>query len=295
MSYRGKLKRYLLILERLARPASFAELEEHLNDRDINLSPRTLQRDIEELRHELDIKVVYDRAANLYRIDPRGDQATVAHLLERYRLMELMGVAGRTGKGHAARIVIEGQGRLAGSQHVAALLGAIHDRRVVELTQRVSQDERTKAFRLQPHLLKEYRGRWYVLGLSEKHPGPLAMGLDRVEAVVITGRRFKRTPKDVADLYAHVIGVDVSPGKAVRVLLRVDPLLAEHLKSLPLHPSQQVAKEDKSGVTLSLFVVPNAELLRTIMGWGASVQVLEPKALAKAIRQAHKEAAGRYK
>ncbi|MDV7389959.1 WYL domain-containing protein, partial [Arthrospira platensis SPKY1] len=101
--------------------------------------------------------------------------------------------------------------------------------------------------------------------------------------------------EEVADFYDHVIGVDASPGKAERIVLRFDPVQAKYIKSLPLHPTQQVEKEDKQGVTISLFVMPNIELQQQLMGWGASVQVLEPKHLVKAIRQAHKAAVGRYK
>jgi len=57
MSFQGKLKRYLLILERLQRPSSFSELHDHLYEHGFELSQRTLQRDINGLRDEFGIEV----------------------------------------------------------------------------------------------------------------------------------------------------------------------------------------------------------------------------------------------
>lgn len=296
MSYQGKLKRYLLILDRLQRPASFVELRSHLEDHGFELSPRTLQRDLEEIRVELGIEVAYERGANHYTVHKgKEDHAGVLLLLERAQLMELVSASGK-GLRELHRLVrFEDLGRLRGIQHLAPLLRAIRERREVLVTYRKFQGDGEKDHRVQPHLLKEYHGRWYLLARSAKHPQPIALGLDRMERLAVQRTKFTRKGDEVAGSYDHVIGVDASPGKPERIVLRFDPVQAKYIKSLPLHPTQQVEKEDKNGVTISLFVMPNAELQQQVLGWGASVQVLEPKSFAKAIRQAHKAAVGRYK
>ena len=296
MSYQGKLKRYLLILDRLQRPASFVELKAHLEDHGFELSPRTLQRDLEEIRVELGIEVDYDRGANHYAIlKGKEDHAGVLLLLERAQLMELVSASGK-GLRELHRVVrFEELGRLRGIQHLAPLLRAIRERKEVLIQYRKFHEEEVKEYRVQPHLLKEYRGRWYLLARSAKHTQPIALGVDRIEKLEVQRTKFARSGDAVADFYDHIIGVDASPGMAERIVLHFDPLEAKYVKSLPLHSTQKIEKEDKSGVTISLFVMPNIELQQTLMGWGASVQVLEPKHLAKTIRQAHKAAAARYK
>jgi predicted DNA-binding transcriptional regulator YafY len=296
MSYRGKLKRYLLILDRLQHPASFVELKSHLEDHGLELSPRTLQRDLEEIRVELGIEVAYERGANHYTVQKgKEDHAGVLMLLERAQLMELVSASGKGLRELHKVVRFEELGRLQGIQHLAPLLRAIRERREVVVTYRKFQEEGDKEYRVQPHLLKEYHGRWYLLARSAKHPQPIALGLDRMDKLVVQRTKFTRKGDEVADFYDHVIGVDASPGKPERIVLRFDPVQAKYIKSLPLHPTQQVAKEDKQGTVISLYVMPNIELLQQIMGWGASVQVLEPKSLAKTIRQAHKAAVARYK
>jgi proteasome accessory factor B len=296
MSYQGKLKRYLLILDRLQRPASFVELKDHLEEQGFELSPRTLQRDLEEIRVELGIEVAYERGANHYTVQKgKEDHAGVLMLLERAQLMELVNTNGK-GFRELNRVVrFEELGRLRGIQHLAPLLKAIRERREVVVSYRKFQEEGLKEYRVQPHLLKEYRGRWYLLARSESHTRPIALGVDRIEKLDVQRTKFARTGDAVPDFYDHIIGVDATPGKAERIVLRFDPVEAKYVKSLPLHPTQKVEKEDKGGVTISLFVMPNIELQQALMGWGASVQVLEPKHLAKTIKQAHKAAVGRYK
>jgi len=293
MSYQGKLKRYLLVLERLRHPPSFAELKAHLEDHGFETSVRTLQRDLEELRAEFGVRVVHDALANTYSVeDGHAERDAVVRLLERAQLMELV----RDGSdGLAEHVRFEELGRLQGIHHLAPLLRAIRERREVEVAYRKFHAEGEKRHRVRPALLKEYHGRWYLLGRTTKHAGPIALGLDRIVALEVLRTRFKRDNGAVAGFYDHVIGVDASPGKPERVLLRLDPVQAEYVKALPLHDSQRVEQEDADGVTISLFVMPNTELRQAILSWGASVRVLEPKSLAKEIRKAHKEAAARYK
>lgn len=296
MSHRGKLKRYLLIVERLRHPPSFAELRDHLQEQGFELSQRTLQRDIGELRDEFGIEVAYDRTANNYAITSGHDELPgLLQLLERAQLLELVSDGGNGLRELHHYVRFEGLGRLQGIHHLAPLLRAIRERREVDVTYRKFYADTAKTFRMRPHQLKEYRGRWYVLGPTAKHAWPIALGLDRIEDVEVLGARFTRKDGDMAAMYDHAIGVDTAPGKPERIVLRFDAMQAPYVKALPLHPSQSVDQEDKDGATISLFVMPNMELRQLLMGWGASVKVLEPKHLAKEIRQAHKEAAAGYR
>lgn len=178
---------------------------------------------------------------------------------------------------------------------MAPLLRAIRERREADVTYRKFYEDTAKTFRVRPHQLKEYRGRWYVLGPTTKHARPIALGLDRIEKLEVLRTRFTRKDDALTGIYDHAIGVDASPGKPERIVLRFNAMQAPYVKALPLHASQQVEQEDDNGATISLFVMPNMELRQLLMGWGASVRVLEPKHLAKEIRQAHKEAAAGYR
>ncbi|MBK6892026.1 MAG: WYL domain-containing protein [Flavobacteriales bacterium] len=293
MSYRGKVKRYLLILERLHRPANFSELESLLEEEGFHLSQRTLQRDLADLRDEFGIEVPYDHSTKTYAVEDQTDLQDVMPLLQRAQLLELVR-DGKTLKELRQYVRFEELGRLQGIHHLGSLLQAIRARHEVKITHRKFQGDRSKEHLIRPHQLKEYRGRWYVLGRSTKHAGPIALGLDRIEKLEATRTKFTRNNDAVADFYETVIGVDTSPGKPELIRLRFNPVQARYVKALPIHHSQQVESEDKDGVVFSVYVMANTELRQMLMGWGDLVQVLEPKYLAKEIRDAHRNAAKQY-
>lgn len=296
MSHRGKIKRYLLVLERLDRPTTFNQLKEHLSDDGFALSPRTLQRDLADLRDEFGVDVRYDRTTGTYSLDKEGDGvSTVIQLLERAQLLEIVNGSGNDLRDLHQQIRFERLGRLQGIHHLAELLKAIRRKREVSVFYRKFRDTSPKMIRLRPHLLKEFHGRWYVLGPTAGSARPIALGLDRIDALEIHQTRFVRNDKAMSALYDHAIGVDTSPGRAERIVLHFDPTQAPYIRTLPLHHSQTVVSEDRHGTTFALFVMPNFELFQLLLGFGASVRVLEPKTLAASIEQAHLDAVKRYR
>ncbi len=62
----------------------------------------------------------------------------------------------------------------------------------------------------------------------------------------------------------------------------------------PLHPSQQVLKEDEKGIIIRIDVVLNFELEREILGFGEFVKVLAPRLLVSRIEKRVKRALGHY-
>ncbi|HMN04140.1 MAG TPA: WYL domain-containing protein [Flavobacteriales bacterium] len=297
MSYRGKLKRYWLILKRLQQAPSMAEIIDHLNDHGFEISQRTVERDLEDLRDDFGVEVVYNRPGNSYGISEEltRDLPGLMHLLDRVQLLEL--VQGNTnGLRELHRFVhFEGLGQLRGIQHLEPLLQAIRLQREVRITYKKFSEDKAKVHRVKPHQLREFHGRWYVLGPTANHTRPIALGLDRMEEVEVTDKRFKRKENELDALYTHSIGVDTSPDKPEQVVLHFHPQQAPYVKALPLHPSQVPVKEDARGLTVSLHVMVNFELRQIILGHGRLVKVIAPKHLAANIRKAHREAAAQYK
>lgn len=296
MSIRGKLKRYLLILERLETSPSLDNLLRRLHDHGHEVSARTLQRDLDDLRNEFGVAVTYDRDANTYAIAEgmSDDIPSLMQLLSRAQLLELVQDDGQGVHDLHRFVQFEGLGQLQGIQYLAPLMRAARNSREVRMQYQKFGAAPAKAYRLHPHLLKEFRGRWYVLGLVAGQQQPMAFGLDRIQTVTTTNKRFKRRDALITDLYCNAIGVDTSPGNAERILLRFKPAQAPYIKALPLHASQQTLEENAHGITISLFVMPNYELHQILLGLGNTVRVLEPKYLAKEIQRAHREAAKQY-
>jgi len=62
-----------------------------------------------------------------------------------------------------------------------------------------------------------------------------------------------------------------------------------------LHRSQKLIKQEKDEITISLFVVPNYELLTFILGWGHRVKVVAPDSLRERIKEELKKTIELYK
>jgi proteasome accessory factor B len=296
MSFQGKLKRFLLILEQVKYAPTFARIKEHLEQHGFEMSARTLQRDIEQIRVELGLEIGYDRTQNTYHLPIIDGQHSVLPLLERAVLGELLAASGADLRGTADVVIMERNGALQGLQHWGTLLRAIRERRWVEISYQRFQKQEGSTFRMRPFLLKEYGGRWYVLGLANGYDNPISLGLDRITGLATTPKRFAATERaTVEDFYTHVIGVDASAGQVERVVLRFTPVQAKYVKALPLHPTQKVVKEDRESTVIELLVQPNRELHNELLAMGDGVRVLEPATLVKAIAKAHKAAARQYK
>ena len=119
--------------------------------------------------------------------------------------------------------------------------------------------------------------------------------LDRIESLELTAKRFSdKRHQEVVDFYEPIIGVDATPGKTVRVVLRFTPLQGRYVKALPVHHSQEVLHDGEDHCDVALYVQPNYELRQWILSQGDTVRVLEPKALVKEIGEVLKQAAAGY-
>lgn len=293
MSFQSKLKRYLIILERARQRPTLAELKEHLERHGFKLSTRTLQRDIEQIRAELGLDLHYDRPTNTYFLpDGADDRAALLPLLERAVLGDLLGPNGSAIRAAAPYVRMEQKGYLLGLRHWDALLRSIRERRIALVTYRHAVQVPDEVFRMRPCLLKEYRGRWFVLGTAEDYVHPIGLGLDRINEVKLTADHFPAKERlNVELFYDPVIGMDTTSGQAVQVQLWFSYLQGQYVKALPLHSSQRMVREDPEGVVFSYFVLPNFEFRRELLGFGARMRVLEPEWLASEMRAEHLAAA----
>lgn len=140
---------------------------------------------------------------------------------------------------------------------------------------------------LYPYLLKEYRNRWFVVGINKKNKTLLNLALDRIQQVQeMPSLAMPLPPDDIENFYGDVIGVSKSLGqKPSTVVLKVAKDHIPYLITKPLHHSQKILKEEKDGTLISVNVILNFELEREILGLGDYVTVLAPRMLVKKIKQ----------
>lgn len=99
------------------------------------------------------------------------------------------------------------------------------------------------------------------------------------------------------DLYFDdLIGVTkTEKDRSSKVVLFVDKYHAPYVLTKPIHHSQQLLKEEETGIIIRIDVVLNFELEREILGFGEYVKVLAPRVFAARIRQRLEKARKGYK
>jgi len=139
---------------------------------------------------------------------------------------------------------------------------------------------------ISPQLLKEYKGRWYLLSHDHTADDSRVYALDRIKAVKESISKYKVLKKaDARRYFDEVVGVSVLAEKKVeKVRLEVYGVQINYFKSKPLHPTQTIIKEQKDKALMEITVIVNYELLAELLTYGKQVKVLSPSSLKKKIK-----------
>ena len=171
-----------------------------------------------------------------------------------------------------------------GSEYLETLIKAVKDKKVLTIIHRSFDSAEEHQYNIHPYLLKEYRNRWYLVGLNDHNKEIRTYGFDRIISI--------NTNPDIAYIksdfeperyFKNTLGIIASPEEPPVIVLSFTKLQAQYLIAQPLHERQLIIEEDEEKVIISLKVHPTYELKSMILGWGRDVEVIEPKALRKEI------------
>ena len=159
--------------------------------------------------------------------------------------------------------------------------------------------ETPRDFLVFPHLLKEYRNRWFIFCTRLSDRKLFNLALDRIQR--IEAAPDETPPKgnlfDAATFFNDVVGVTKNhktPLATVR--FQANAAHAPYIETKPLHASQMVVerKEEEGSVVFQIEVVLNAELYAQLLSFGPGVRVLSPKNAVRKMRMMLQDAARQY-
>jgi predicted DNA-binding transcriptional regulator YafY len=182
-----------------------------------------------------------------------------------------------------------------GIEHFDKLYKSIIRQQPVLITyKRFDQEDATEHV-FHPYLLKEYKFRWYLLGYSEKRRGKLILALDRIENISANKKIVFKPYKgiDVQKYFDHTIVTINNHGiKEVKLWFSVSQ--GHYIKTQHLHATQQILSDDEKGIVATYQLIPNYELMQTILALGAEVKVLEPLSLQEQVKDMLRKNMERY-
>ena len=305
MSKRAFISRYMLIIKKLRiKPyASFEEIEEYLqhqfeylqmNDENISLafSKRTLQRDIKEISNLFGINIIFSSKEKGYFLDDgNSDNMNFQRMMESFDLFNSLNVADDL----SAYVYLEKRKPL-GTQHLYGLMHSIKNRIYIEFEYEKFYDESISHKQVKPFALKEFKNRWYLLAEDVKTNECRTYGLDRISNLIITNKKFTKTKDtNVHDMFKHCFGItSANDVKPVEVVLSFDKEQGKYIKSLPLHDSQEIIKDNKYELQIRLNIFITYEFVMELLSYGSRMKVIKPTKLINEMKRYYQKALKQY-
>ena len=150
-----------------------------------------------------------------------------------------------------------------------------------------------------PHLLKEFRNRWFLFCSRVTDMRLYNLALDRVVAVEpLEGVDYRDNPDfDPEHFFDDVIGVSKNVRtQARRVSIWANREQSRYIATKPLHPSQRLVSTNAGdgSCVFELKVVVNFELYSVLLSYGPGIRVLKPRRVAEEMRRQLQRALALY-
>lgn len=283
--------------------------------RELELSDRTIRRNIEFMRDALGAPIEYDPSRKGYcYTQPAwtlpGIQLTEGELLglvlvqlavsaykgtplESYlksivdklvaRLPEEISVDPR-GLADSFRITL-GPVAPINPEHWELLARAIREKRTVRMTYYAVGRDKTTDRDVDPYLLRCYRGDWYLIAHDRASGYIPIFSLARIRALKLREERFVVQDDFRPDEYLGGIFQTVETSERHKVRIQFFDIAARLVAERIWHPTQKLTHRKDGSVVLEMTVADLDEVAWWVLSWGSRARVLGPLALRQGVAQ----------
>jgi predicted DNA-binding transcriptional regulator YafY len=288
MAKKDYILRYLLILKHLRQGkrarftdiANNLEVESEIYGYKTSLSKRTFQRDLNEIRTIFNIDIKCDRTDHMYYIDDFDNEDINARFIESFDLLNSFDLI----RDVKSAVQIEKKNPT-GSENLYGVLHAFKNNLIIEIVHKKYWNIDSTTRLVEPYGVKEFKGRWYLVGLDHKSMEIRVFGMDRIVEVQFTKTKYKIPSSfSIEGYFKDCYGIiNESDKKPQKVLLEFDWFQAHYIKSNPLHHSQKVI-QDEGTLIIELFLKISHDFVLELLSHGSYLKVLEPTELANTIK-----------
>jgi proteasome accessory factor B len=161
---------------------------------------------------------------------------------------------------------------------------ARHDQ--LEIRYRKPGQAAAEARVVDPYHLANINGEWFLFAFDHGRNDIRTFVPSRIKSVKVTGKKFAPPAKfSLPKRLRGSFGVHSGAGDH-HLVLRFDEWAADYIREKRWHDSQRLRELRNGGVELSLRLSGLVEIERWVLSWGEHVRVLEPKELVKRVQQA---------
>jgi len=201
-------------------------------------------------------------------------------------------------KSHTKPVIyLDKNDNLKGLHYLDEVYQAIIKKIVLVITYKSFKSREENKFHFHPFILKEFNNRWFLVGKKKGSQPITNLALDRIISIDYDFNLPYLEEDFDADLfYKNVIGVTVNTGSQPRrIELWIDPVNAPYVLTKPLHSSQRLIKQnDDQSIIVHIFLTPNYEMERILLGFGDGIEVIKPENLRNRMKKILEKAISRY-
>ncbi len=285
----------------------------------LEVSPRTIQRDLEFLRDRLNRPLGYDAARRTYyyteTVVPLGEvHLSDADLRALVATKSIRLPAASTGDAVLSTLAASLPHRAA--EQLASLQGAFYFKPFGEALVRPEifdallstvvdgaeirfgynrlghTEPETRV--VQPFTLCYIDRMWYLLARDRMRSAFRTFALPRISDPQPTGRSFRRPAHFSAEKHLAASFGLITGDEPQRVSIRFDAFAARLVRERSWHPTQTFEPLPDGGCLMLLWVGRLEEIERWILSWGEHARVLEPAELVSRVRDAARALAAKY-
>lgn len=247
-------------------------------------SKRTFERDLKDIEQIFGVVITYSRASDGYVIESATElqDAVLEQMLSGFEVLNALKLTQKV----APHIITE-EKEPQGTEYLNSLLQAIENRLQTEFThQKYWADQPTKR-RVDPYALKESNYRWYLVAKDHKDGKLKTFGLDRISDLSISRKSFHVDPAlDLRAKFKYSFGVIGSDEREPEEIhLSFTPFQGKYVKSLPLHPSQEIVRDTHEELRIRLRVHPTPDFIMHLLSYGKELTVVKPMSLKRRVQE----------
>jgi len=167
-----------------------------------------------------------------------------------------------------------------------ALAKATANRQQLELSYRKPGQKDAEQRRVDPYHLANINGEWFLFAFDHLRKDIRTFVPARIKALRQTGRTFQRPQKfSLEERLRGSFGVRSGEG-AHEVVLRFDEKVADYIREKKWHDSQKLRELRGGGVELSMKLSSLEEVERWVLSWAGYAKVVRPHELAESVSKA---------
>ncbi|MGA2245604.1 MAG: WYL domain-containing protein [Verrucomicrobiota bacterium] len=137
-----------------------------------------------------------------------------------------------------------------------------------------------------PYHLANINGEWFLFAFDQARKDIRTFAPARIQAVRLTGATFARPQKfSLERRLRDSFGVHSGHGK-FEIVIRFAPRAADYIREKKWHESQRLREFKDGAVELKLKLSSLAEVQRWVLSWGGDAKVLRPPELVESVRRA---------